>query len=216
MKTTYFFFLMTAVFGLSSCQNQEKKENSALETKKSDSLADSIQREKANTPDALLTDNDKSFILPAAIGGMMEVEAGNLVLQKSGDKAVKAFAALMVKDHSKANLELEKIAKAKGIELPKTMPEEQMKHMSQMQELAGRSLDVHYITMMIKDHAATVAMFTGALKYPDTALKTFISNTLPVIKGHYQQAVKLGKALNISNMNNGDDFPNVRPDTLKK
>lgn len=216
MKTSNFIFLLIAFAGLSACQNQEKKENLNVETEKSAALADTLQREKANTPDALLTDNDESFILPAAIGGMMEVEAGNLVLQKSGNKAVKAFAALMVKDHSKANTELEAIAKAKGIALPKTLPEVQMKHIVQMQELSGRSLDVHYITMMIKDHASTVAMFTAATKYPDPALKQFIAKTLPVIKSHDQQAVKLGKDLNISNMNNGDDMPNVRPDTLKK
>lgn len=215
MRTSNFFLLMIVILGLSACQNQEKKDIAGVETAKSDSLADSLQRIKANTPDAKLTDQENSFILPAAIGGMMEVEAGNLVLQKSGNKAVKAFAALMVKDHSKANAELEGIAKSKGIEIPKSLPEEQMKHMTQMQELAGRSLDVHYITMMIKDHAGTVALFAQATKYPDPALKAFISNTLPIIKGHYQMAAKLGKDLNISNMNNGDDMPNVRPDTIK-
>lgn len=216
MKIPHLLAGAAMVLALQSCQNQEKKDKENLETAKSDSLADSIQRTKATTPDALLTDDVKTFILPAAIGGMMEVEAANLVLQKSGNADVKAFAAQMVKDHTQANKELAPIAAAKGVNIPTMLPEQQGKHLVQMQTLAGRSLDVHYITMMITDHASTVALFEQASRYNDQAIQQFVAKTLPIIKAHYQTALKLGKSLNISNMNNGDDMPNVRPDTMSK
>jgi putative membrane protein len=216
MKIPHLLAGAAMVLALQSCQSEQKKENSNLETNKSDSLADSLAKTKASSPDALLTDDVKTFILPAAIGGMMEVEAGNLVLQKSGNPEVKAFAAQMVKDHTQANKELEPIAKAKGVTIPTMLPEAQGKHLVQMQTLSGRSLDVHYITMMIKDHASTVALFEQASRYNDPAVTAFVTKTLPVIKGHYQTALKLGKSLNITNVNNGDDFPNVRPDTMAK
>ena len=90
---------------------------------------------------------------------MMEVEAANVILLKSGNKAVKEFAALMVKDHTKANKDLATVAQGKGIAIPTALPEEMANHIKKMQELSGRSLDVHYITMMVNDHANTVALF---------------------------------------------------------
>jgi putative membrane protein len=46
---------------------------------------------------------------------MGEIAAGNLMIQKSSNASVKAFATRMVKDHTYANKKLEEIAKAKGL-----------------------------------------------------------------------------------------------------
>lgn len=216
MKIDHLFISVLVISGLLSCQNHDTNKARKPATSSVDSLSDTARQTRDYTTDIPLTSDVRSFIIPAAIGGMMEVEAANFVLQKSGNKSVKEFAALMLKDHTKANHDLEGVAKKKGIALPGMLPDEQMKDMTKMKELSGRSLDVYYITMMIHDHASTEAMFKQAsIRFDDADLKSFLKNTLPVIQGHHKMADKLGKDLNITNANNGDDFPNVRPDTLQ-
>lgn len=198
-------------FALQSCNNNNRDGRDSAATSAVDSLSDTTQRAQNYTADVDINGDEKSFILPAAAGGMMEVAAGNLIVQKSLNPLVKAFAARMVKDHTKANTELEKVVKAKGLTVPATLPEEQMKHIDAMKTLTGRSLDVHYITMMIDDHAKTEDLFGKATSFKDNDLKAFALTTLPIIKEHYKLAVELGKKLNISNVNNGDDLGNVNP-----
>ena len=60
---------------------------------------------------------------------MMELEAANLILQKSKNAEVKDFAQMMITDHTKANAELQKLATLKGLQLPSTFPAEQQKHL---------------------------------------------------------------------------------------
>src|SRR6266481_3775376 len=61
---------------------------------------------------------DKTFMMNAAKGGMMEVEWGKLAAQNAQNADVKKFGNRMVTDHSKANSELMALAKEEGVSLP--------------------------------------------------------------------------------------------------
>jgi len=211
MKKHNIFLMMVLVFGMQACQNQDRKRDDASTTA-ADSTLDTTQRAQMSTADVDMDGDAKAFILPAIAGGMLEIEAGNLMVQKSANAEVKAFAAMMVKDHTKANQDLEKIAKGKGLAVPTTLPEEQFKNLNTLRELSGRDLDVRYMTMMISAHDQTQTLFTKASMNENGDLKQYALNTLPVIQTHYKQAVKLGQKLNISNVNNGDNLSNVDPD----
>ncbi|MGZ3952733.1 MAG: DUF4142 domain-containing protein, partial [Flavisolibacter sp.] len=56
-----------------------------------------------NTP---LGKADSSFVMAAAVGGLMEVEAGKVAQDNAQNQRVKDFGGMMVADHSKANDEL--------------------------------------------------------------------------------------------------------------
>src|SRR5688500_15882856 len=62
------------------------------------------------------TSND--FVDKAAAGGIAEVETSRLALEKSSSADIKAFANMMITDHSKANDELAALAKKHDIEVP--------------------------------------------------------------------------------------------------
>jgi putative membrane protein len=61
----------------------------------------------------------RKFLTEAAMGGMTEVEAGELAARKAVQNDVKVFSEEMVTDHGNANEELKRIAAAKGVELPR-------------------------------------------------------------------------------------------------
>lgn len=146
----------------------------------------------SNTP---LSKDDSNFVMKAAVGGMMEVQAGQLAQQNGQSQRVKDFGGMMVTDHSKANDELKSYASAHGITLPDSLPASEQKHINAMKNMKGAAFDKHYVSMMVDDHQKDVAEFkkqsTGA---NDAQLKTWATNTLPVLQKHLDsiQAIKKG------------------------
>jgi putative membrane protein len=140
--------------------------------------------------------NANTFMEQAAIGGMMEVEAGKLAESQSTNAAVKDFAAMMIKDHTKANQELKAIAAKKTFTLPAALPPAEKTHMDEMKKMSGADFDKHYIGMMVTDHQKTVALFQAGGKNADAELSAFANKTLPVIQAHYKKATELQTAVN--------------------
>ncbi|MDQ3254563.1 MAG: DUF4142 domain-containing protein, partial [Acidobacteriota bacterium] len=55
---------------------------------------------------SMLSSGDRKFMMDAAMGGMTEVEAGRLAVEKGSSDAVKSIGQKIVDDHTKANDEL--------------------------------------------------------------------------------------------------------------
>src|SRR5690349_22689894 len=70
---------------------------------------------------------DKNFVEKAAIGGLAEVQLGNLAQQKAASDQVRQFGMRMVQDHTKANDELKQIASSKGLQLPTALDSKHQK-----------------------------------------------------------------------------------------
>ena len=213
MKHQIIALLIGGACALQACHNSEKKDNSS--TMSGDTILDTTSN-TAQSMGGKLSEDDTDFIKKAAIGGMMEVEAGNLALQKTKSQAIKDFAQMMITDHTKANTELMAVAKSKGLALPATFPAEEQKHMDMMKTVAGDAFDRHYVQMMVTDHNKTVDLFNVGQKSADSDIKIFASKTLPVIQAHYKAAVKLDSAMQKKKMNNGDDILDISTGKGKK
>ncbi|MFL5739754.1 MAG: DUF4142 domain-containing protein [Flavisolibacter sp.] len=143
-----------------------------------------------------LSKDDSSFVIEAAGGGMMEVQAGQMAQQKATNERVKSFGAMMVQDHSQANDELKSLASGRGITLPGSLPAAEQKHIDQMTKLSGKAFDQHYVDMMVNDHKKDVAKFKQeSTSAKDDQLKAWAAKTLPVLQKHLDsiQAIKKSK-----------------------
>jgi len=58
------------------------------------------------------------FIRQAMLSGMKEVQLSGVASEQSADSKIKAFAMMMINDHSKVNDELKLLAKTKSVSLP--------------------------------------------------------------------------------------------------
>jgi putative membrane protein len=132
------------------------------------------------------------FAMAAAMGGMMEVEAGRLAAEKGASDEVRQFGQRMVDDHTKANEELMQLASSKGMTLP-TAPDP--KHASEVQKLSalsGEKFDREYVKMMVKDHKKDVGEFQkAASRGSDPDLKAFAARTLPTLQEHLQMIQRI-------------------------
>ncbi|HEV7681521.1 MAG TPA: DUF4142 domain-containing protein [Pyrinomonadaceae bacterium] len=136
-----------------------------------------------------LSDDDRTFMMEAATGGMAEVEMGQMAAAKGQSAKVKSFGQRMVRDHSKANAELKQLAMHKGVTLPAELTPEQMIGKEKLSNLSGADFDREYMMMMVADHDKDVKAFADkSSNAADPDLKKFATKTLPTLKVHQRMA----------------------------
>ena len=139
-----------------------------------------------------MSPEDKEFVVKAGMGGLYEVQTGNLALQNAANADVKAFAQRMVTDHGKANAELAQLATTKGVALPTELDGPEQSAYEHLATLSGAEFDKAYIQHMVEDHNKAVADFDKAsTSAADADLKAWAGKTLPVLREHQTLAKSL-------------------------
>lgn len=139
-----------------------------------------------------LADEEKTFVMKAAQGGLSEVSLGGLAAEKGLSAEVKAFGNRMVSDHGKANDELKALAMNKGLAFPTELSEEQKKTGEELSKLSGKDFDRGYAADMVADHEKDVAEFQKAMQeVKDPDLQAWVSKTLPTLQEHLRMAKAL-------------------------
>lgn len=193
MKFATIFMTLGTVAILSSCGSKSTETTDTTEFADSTNEATAESAGSDSTSEAM--EDDSEFAVEAANGGMAEVALSKIAEEKATDPKVKEFAKQMVKDHTKANDELMKIATSKNITLPAAPNEEKQKAASDLGAKSGSDFDKAYIEQMDKDHQKTVKLFEDSRnEVKDPELKAFIDKTLPVIKAHAEHAKSMNKS----------------------
>lgn len=139
--------------------------------------------------------DDKKFVKDAAMGGLAEVQLGQLAVQKAASPDVKQFGQKMVDDHTKANDQLKQVASQSNIPAPTALDKKHQQQIDKLSKLSGPAFDKAYVKEELKDHKNDVRDFQAeAQGGSDANVKTFASNTLPVLQQHLQLAQNLNKS----------------------
>jgi putative membrane protein len=149
------------------------------------SSADQIQPAAVTDP--------QEFTTKAAASGDFEIQSSQLALNKSQNADIKAFAQMMVDDHTKAAQELAAAAAAQGgVTLPSAPDAAAATKLQQLQAASDADFDKLYVQMQTEGHVDAVALFSGyAQNGPAGALKDFASKTLPTLQHHYEHVLAL-------------------------
>ena len=145
----------------------------------------------ASSISAAMAATSNDFVDNAAQGGITEVEAGKLALEKSSAADVKTFAQHMITDHTKANQELMVLAKKLDIEVPDdaALTDKAKKAILEMRD---ESFDKAYANNQVAAHEKTVELFKKEASSSDNAeLKAFATKTLPTLEAHLKMAKEL-------------------------
>jgi len=133
--------------------------------------------------------SDQQFVLTASASGLAEVNLGNLAAKRASDPAVKEFGQHMVKDHTKANKELLKVANKKGYKVAGKMDAEHQKLFGKLSKARGSEFDTAYMDGQVKDHEEAVSLFEKESKGgKDEDLKALAKKTLPTLREHLKMA----------------------------
>lgn len=139
-----------------------------------------------------LSASDKQFVEKAATGGIVEVDLGRFASEKATTQDGKQFGQQMVTDHSKANDELKKLARDKGVDLieaeSKATSEAQATK-DKLSKYSGVAFDKAYMDDMVEDHTKDVKEFENeSNKAQDPDLKAWARKTLPTLQQHLKMA----------------------------
>jgi putative membrane protein len=175
MKTVLFSSFLALGVGLLACNG-----NSSSDRADAVDSAKTVNKEvKAVQPDA------SNFVVNATNGGMMEVELGKIAEDRASSARVKAFGAMMVKDHTDANNNLKGIANSLNIAIPDSVSNDTRKEINDLKMKKGKDFDKAYVNMMVDDHKKDIAEFRKCADYcSDSTVKNFAATTLPVLEKH--------------------------------
>jgi putative membrane protein len=144
-------------------------------------------------------DADREFVEDMIAGGNAEVELGRLVEDKSKNREVRQFAAMLVEDHTKAGTDLKQVATTANIE---PMPadagarDEHNDLMERLGKLSGEEFDREYIKAMVDKHEKTVDTVEEKADGPSNDhVKQWAAKTLPTLKKHLEQAKQIQENL---------------------
>ena len=156
--------------------------------------------ETENRPDdstaIVLTRDDADFLVNTASGVMLEAEMGQMAMDRSDNQRVKDLGAMIVKDHKEAEARLKKLAAAKNVTLPTDISNHQQKQKENLLQKKGIEFDRSYVDLTVNDYNKDIKDFGKAAKYgTDPEIKSFASNSLPLLYTHLDSARSLQKEM---------------------
>ena len=132
---------------------------------------------------------DRRFMRQAAQAGLFEVRKSELALSRSHDRHVRQFAAQMIRDHTKANMELKQLAASKDVRLPRRPNAHQRRIIRRLARLSGERFDCAYMTVQVRAHLQAIAIFRREVRHGhDPAVRAYAAATLPVLRMHLRMA----------------------------
>lgn len=147
-----------------------------------------------------LSDADLKILSHVHDVNVTEIEMGQLASLRASNKAVKAYADMIVRDHQKADKQAMAIAKARGAILSTTPsdPDEiaaQQKSMEMMDQLRGTTgpeFDRMYLAAMADGHDRELQKTDVAItNVADARLRGMLKTVRPVLVKHATQAKEL-------------------------
>ena len=157
-------------------------------------LAQSSQSAARPEPQPM-SQQDKEFVSYAAEDNQAEIALCLLAETKAESPAIKAFARLMVDDHTEIESRLAAVANAEKSGLPEGIGDEGKKTHDKLEPLNGREFEREFMQAQIEDHANDLKRFDHqASTTKNEAIRQFASETGPLLEQH----LALAKAVRTS------------------
>jgi putative membrane protein len=157
--------------------------------------------------------NQRQFLTKAMDGNMTEVELGRMAQNQAASPEVKAFAAMMVADHSNALDALKPIANRQGTPMVAQLDEEHRELRDKLAQLRGAEFDREYMRAMVDGHEKMVDLLQlranedrfgddkGAVTPEKTndpmamEINAWAAKALPTTRHHLEEAKRINDSL---------------------
>jgi predicted outer membrane protein len=137
-----------------------------------------------------ITPTTANFVKEAATSHMFEIQSSQLA-QERGNATEKAFAATMVKDHTKTSDDLKSMISSGDVkaELPSGLDSSHQSELDKLKSLKGAEFSSRYDSDQQSGHKDAVSLFERYAKGGDNLkLKDWADKTLPTLRHHLDMA----------------------------
>ena len=130
--------------------------------------------------------NADQFITNISASDAYEIAAGQLAQEKATSQPLRDFGAKMVEDHRASTNNLMQAASEAGMTVGEPqMTAEQQANLEALRSATGSEFDSAYESQQVAAHEQALSMLRSYADGGDVpALRTFASNTAPVVEGH--------------------------------
>ncbi len=120
---------------------------------------------------------------------IFEIAISQLILDKSEDQAVRAFAEQMVTAHTASLEKLRTAAGTMAALLPTALDSNQQTTLFRLENISGMKFNIEYMQMQIDGHKAALELNRRyASAGTDPALRQYASESVPMIQNHLTMA----------------------------
>jgi len=148
-----------------------------------------------STNQDLMGHSDRSFAVKLAEGSTNEVALSRMADTHASSDDVKAFAQMMMTDHTALNSQLSELASKKGIDISEAVEKGNKKGVSSLEKKSAADFDKAYIKEMVKGHKdAAELLKKEAADSKDSDFAQFATQALPTVLGHLQKAEAIERA----------------------
>ena len=116
----------------------------------------------ARAPHEAMQGDTRNFVDAMAIAGMAEVQLGKLAAERATSADIKAFGQMMVRDHSKANDDLKRVAARLKLEPSTQLDQKHRDVVERLTKLNGPEFDREYVAAMVHGHQGRPHAVAGA------------------------------------------------------
>lgn len=150
----------------------------------------------SKAPAAPPADTVSGFLTQAAQGGMLEVNAGRLAMQRASNPQVRNFAQQMVNEHTLVNQEVLRLAGTRNVTIPTAPNAEQAALIEKLSSLSGAEFDREYTRAVAVDaHEKSAKLFREGSRVVDGEVRGFAQRTLPRIEMHLDAGRQLRQSV---------------------
>lgn len=144
-----------------------------------------------------ISKDDADRLVGIAQANIAEIETGKLALQKSRNPDVKAFAQMMIDDHTKGLAETKKVAAAKKVTLPSETDIGHQKLAAELKALPADQFDEGFAKRAgVAGHANVLASLKKDMSaVEDADVKALAAKLEPTVAHHLAMAKKLADSV---------------------
>ena len=138
------------------------------------------------------TNSTGGFVTGLVTGTMYEIKAGEIAAKKAQSPAVKAFAKMMVADHTALSKSADPAIKASGKEVPVEMDERRKGLIDNLNAAEAGEFDAAYLSQQEAAHSEALTLLKGYADGGDDAgLKAVASGAVAKVQMHLDKIHEL-------------------------
>lgn len=128
---------------------------------------------------------DRTFLHQAHQANLAEIQAGQAAQEKAAGETVRKLGAKLIRDHTKMDRDVRRVAEQAEVDLPARPTPEQRRQLKQVAAHSGADFDRAWLASQIAGHRQTLA--NGATELQDgssPAVKKLATDAKPIVQTH--------------------------------
>jgi putative membrane protein len=189
-----YLLLVSAAALVTACNPPANNTEAAAASAASAADSSAAAAAGASVSAAMAAPSTPDFVNAAASTDMFEIQAAKLAEKRSKNAEVKAFAAMMIHDHTLSTAALKAAIKASGAAVtpPSALPADMKARLDAVAAAAPADFDKAYIDSQVTAHQTALGVMQAYAANGDVPqIKDFAAKTAPVVQMHLTRATAI-------------------------